>query len=156
MKLADLLSRKAIKIPLKGKNKTADIEELVDVLIDSGDIADRRTAVEAILKREALMSTGIGNGIAIPHGKADGVRELVLAFGLSPKGIEFDSLDGQPVHLCFLLLAAENVSGPHVRALARISRLLQHQEFRQALLRCKTPEQVVKAIADEEKKHYQQ
>jgi fructose-specific phosphotransferase system IIA component len=153
MKLTDLLGPDSIKIPLENRDKPAVIEEMVDILVKSKRLTDRQAAIEAIMKREELMSTGIGNGIAVPHGKSGGADELVLAFGLSPEGIEFDSLDGQPVHICFLLVAPENLSGPHVRALARISRLLQHQQFRQALLQCSSSEEVLEAIASEEKKH---
>ncbi|MFC2075851.1 PTS sugar transporter subunit IIA [candidate division KSB1 bacterium] len=153
MKLTDLLSPESIKIPLEGRDKQAVIEEMVDLLIQSQQLSDRQATLDAIWKREELMSTGIGNGIAIPHGKSKGGKDLVMAFGMSPRGIGFDSLDGQPVHICFLLVAPENVSGPHVRALARISRLLQHNEFRQALLQCSTAEQVFQAITTEEKKH---
>ena len=153
MRLTDLLSPESIKIPLEGKNKLSVIEELVDLLIGSNQLSERRPTLDAILKREELMSTGIGNGIAIPHGKSKGAENLVLAFGLSTEGIDFDSLDGQPVHICFLLVVPENVSGPHVRALPRISRLLQHIEFRRALMECSTPAQVIATVAAEEKKH---
>ena len=153
MKLAELLSERSIRIPLQGKDKQAVIEELVDVLVRSKEILERQPTLDAILKREELMSTGIGNGIAIPHGKSKGTRELALAFGLSLEGIDFDSLDGQPVHICFLLVSAQNVSGPHVRALARISRLLQHQGFREALMDCSTPAEVLETISAEERKH---
>jgi len=153
MKLAELLQEKNIKIPLEGTDKRSVIEELVDILIDSNDVSNRKMILDAIFKREELMSTGIGNGIAIPHGKSKGVKELVISFGLSPEGVDFDSLDGQPVHICFLLIAPENVSGPHVKALARISRLLQNPDFREALLKCRTPSEVLKVIAEEEKKY---
>ena len=110
--------------------------------------------VEILLNREALGSTGIGQGVAIPHGKCNAVGSLVGAFGVAPTGVEFGSLDGAPVHLVFLLIAPEDSAGPHLKALARISRLLKDKFFRDSLRQAKDEKSLLKVIRDEDQKHH--
>ncbi|MDH3801907.1 MAG: PTS sugar transporter subunit IIA, partial [Deltaproteobacteria bacterium] len=112
---------------------------------------DKEALVEVLLERERLGSTGIGDGIAIPHGKVQDLDELVLSFGRSSQGIEFDSMDGRPTHLFFLLIAPENSAGIHLRALAKISRLLKSSHFRQRLLEAGTEEELFQVIQEEDK-----
>ncbi len=151
MQIMDFLAADAIKMSLESKTKKDVIKELVESLVKSGKVKDKKKMVQTLMEREELGSTGIGQGIAIPHGKSDTVSDLSAAFGLSADGISFDSLDGEPVNIFFLLVAPEGAAGAHLKALARISSLLKDKYFRKSLLSAKTPEDVVKIIQEEEK-----
>jgi fructose-specific phosphotransferase system IIA component len=134
MKLSELKEYGSILADLKGSNKFQVIEELVDCLNKTGRIKDRDTAFEDVLDRERYLSTGLENGIAIPHGKTDAVDELIIAYGFHKEGIDFDSLDGKPAHLIFLVLSPKDTSGPHIQVLALISRNLKKPETHQKLM----------------------
>jgi PTS system nitrogen regulatory IIA component len=151
MQILDFLSVDAIKMSLESKNKKDAIKELTELLVKTGKVKDKKKMVQVLLEREELGSTGIGQGIAIPHGKSDVVGDLTAAFALSHEGIAFDALDGEPVNIFFLLVAPEGAAGAHLKALARISSLLKDKYFRKSLLAAKTPEEVVKIIQEEEK-----
>jgi fructose-specific phosphotransferase system IIA component len=151
MQILDFLTVDAIKISLESKTKKDVIKELVELLVKSGKVKDRKKMIQTLLEREELGSTGIGQGIAIPHGKSDTVSDLAAAFGLSTDGISFDSLDGEPVNIFFLLVAPEGAAGAHLKALARISSLLKDKYFRKSLLSAKEAEDVIKIIQEEEK-----
>lgn len=153
MKLLDLLNKDTIIPNLKSTTKEEVIEELVDKLVEAGKIKNKQEVLSAILEREKIMSTGIGNGIAIPHGKTDAVDEMIAVYGRSTKGIEFDALDDKPAFIFFLLVNPKDMSGPHVKVLARISRLLKHDYFREALLKSDTVEKIIEIIEDEERKY---
>lgn len=154
MQIMDFLSRKAIVTDIKSTKKENVIEELVDALIESGDIEKRCRSklISSLMGREALGSTAIGQGIAIPHAKSDCVEKLVAAFGLSNKGVDFDSLDGEPAYIFFLLVAPQDSAGPHLKALARISRLLKDKYFRDTLRTCEDDKAVIKIITQEDEK----
>ena len=154
MQVMEFLSKKAILTDIKSNKKEDVIKELVDALIASGDIEKRcRTKlIESLMAREALGSTAIGQGIAIPHAKSDCVEKLVAAFGLSKKGVDFDSLDGELAYIFFLLVAPQDSAGPHLKALARISRLLKDKYFRDTLRACEDDKAVIKIIAQEDEK----
>ena len=126
MHIMSFLKPNAVTCDLKAQSKDDVIPDLVDLLVKAGAVRDKHveTITRVLREREALGSTGIGHGVAIPHGKTDMVPDLVSAFGVSRTGVNFDSLDGEPVYLFFLLVAPENSAGPHLKALARISRLL--------------------------------
>jgi PTS system nitrogen regulatory IIA component len=151
MQILDFLAADAIKMSLESKNKKDAIKEMVELLVKTGKVKDKKKMLQTLMEREELGSTGIGQGIAIPHGKSDTVSDLAAAFGLSADGITFDSLDGEPVNIFFLLVAPEGAAGAHLKALARISSLLKDKYFRKSLLSAKTPEDVVKIIQEEEK-----
>ena len=154
MKIMDFLNEKAVCVNLKAQDKKGALLELVDLLYKAGEIKDKEELVDTLLARESLGSTGIGQGIGIPHGKLNKVKQLVAAFGISKKGVNFDSLDGEPVYIFFLLVAPEDSAGPHLKALARISRLLKDKFFRDILKAAKDEKEVIKIIKDEdEKKH---
>jgi|Deesub1362B_J571_1020462.scaffolds.fasta_scaffold05652_4 fructose-specific phosphotransferase system IIA component len=155
MRLVDLLSENVIKVPLERTDKVGVIEELIDLLEKSGKVKDKESVLKAVLEREKVMSTGVGDGVAIPHGKADGVEDVVAAFGISHKDIDFQSIDEKPVRLVFLLVAPPNATGPHLKALSRVSRLLNKKEFRDRLLRAKTPAEVLELIQEEEKVYFE-
>src|SRR5205085_9380390 len=123
---------------LRGRSKDAVIEELADVVAGTHPEIDRKRLVQALEDRERLNSTALGEGIAIPHGKLPGLHRVIAAFGRSPAGIDFSSLDGKPTHLFFLLVAPEDSAGAHLKALARISRLLKDESFRARLMAAAT------------------
>lgn len=150
MKISDFLVPRAIQILLKGKTKKAVMEELVAKLVDAEKLVDKKKVMQVLMDREELGSTGVGHGIAIPHGKCDSVKDLVAAFGVSKTGVAFDALDGEPVYLVFLLVAPEKQAGAHLKALAKISGLLKDKYFRKALLQAATVEEVLKIIEEEE------
>ena len=152
MKIHEILNSKAIKIGLDSTNKADALKELVNVLVQVQDIGDPKAIVKALLEREELGSTGIGQGIAIPHGKTDKIGELVAIMGISHKGVDFDALDGEPVYIFFLLVTPKDTSGPHLKALAQISRLLRDTYFCELIRRCKTAEEVYQLIRNEEEK----
>jgi len=154
MQIMDFLSKKAIVTDIKSTKKEDVIKELVDALINAGEIEKRyrNKLIEALLARESLGSTAIGQGIAIPHAKCDCVEKLVAAFGLSKKGVDFDSLDGELAYIFFLLIAPQDSAGPHLKALARISRLLKDKYFRDTLRACVEDKSVIKIIAQEDEK----
>ncbi len=154
MKITELLDKKGIKVGIQATEKEPCLEELVDVLVEVKDIGDKKSIVTALVERENLGSTGIGQGIAIPHGKTDRVKELVAVLGISQKGVNFEALDGEPVYIFFLLVAPKETAGPHLKALAQISRLLRDAYFCELLRRCKTPDEVYDLIKrEEDKKH---
>lgn len=154
MQITDFLSKKAIITDIKSLKKIDVIKEMVGALINAGDMEkrNRNKIIDALMAREALGSTAIGQGIAIPHAKADCVEKLVAAFALSKKGVDFDSLDGEPIHIFFLLLAPQDSAGPHLKALARISRLLKDRYFRESLRACADEKAIIKAISEEDEK----
>ncbi|MFA5119096.1 MAG: PTS sugar transporter subunit IIA [Candidatus Omnitrophota bacterium] len=154
MKILDFLSKKAILSDLKSAKKEDVVRELVDALINAGDIEKnhRSKIVDALMERESLGSTAIGQGIAIPHAKSDAVSKLVGAFSLSRKGVDFDSLDGEPVYIFFLLVAPQDSAGPHLKALARISRLFKDKYFRDSLRACTDDKAIIKIITQEDDK----
>jgi len=133
MKILDILAKESIIPELKGRTKRQVLEELIDALLDSKPHLDRERLMGVLLERERLGSTGIGDGIAIPHGKLKDLDQLALSFGKSAQGVDFESMDGKPVHLFFLLVAPENCAGIHLRALAKIARLLKNSSVRKRL-----------------------
>lgn len=154
MKIMDFLNKNAIAVNIKAADKEGVIHELVDLLASATDIKNKEELVKAVLAREALGSTGIGQGVGIPHAKSQAVKELVAAFGLSKSGINFDSLDGEPVHIFFLMIAPEESAGPHLKALARISRMLKDKYFRELLRKAKDENEVLRIIQEEDSKKY--
>jgi PTS system nitrogen regulatory IIA component len=154
MKIMDFLNKKAIVVGLKSTDKESTVRELVDILAKADDIKNKEDLVKAIMTRESLGSTGIGQGIGIPHAKSQNVKSLTAAFGLSHKGVNFDSLDGEPAYIFFLLIAPEESAGPHLKALARISRMLKDKYFREMLKKAKDEKDVLHIIQEEDSKKY--
>ena len=146
MNLLDILSLESTIVDLQGESKEDIITELVNSLPVSDSITDRDQVLQAVLDREKIMSTGIGDGIAIPHGKSAAVTELVAAMGTQRRGMDFDALDGEPAYVFFLLVSPANVSGPHIKALARISRLLKNEEFKKKLVEANSAEEIIATI----------
>jgi PTS system nitrogen regulatory IIA component len=151
MKILDYLPMEVIEADLKAKTKIEVLKELVLSLVRNSLVKDTDQALEVLLEREKLGSTGVGDGVAIPHAKFNGVKNLVAVFGRSRAGIDFESLDNKPAHLFFLFLAPENSAALHLKVLARISRLLKKPDFRESLMRARDREEIYKAIIEEEK-----
>ncbi len=147
MKILDFLHRESIIPELKASDKKGVLEELT-LPVSYITQADHKELVRVLIEREHLGSTGIGNGIGIPHGKMKGLTSLVLGIGLSKKGVNFDSLDGKPTHIFFLLLTPENSTGLHLKLLARISKLLKEEAFKEKLFSAKDEEEVLQAIQE--------
>ena len=152
MKIAEIFSEKAIIPNIKVSNKEGVIRELVDVIAKAEGIKNKDELIKAILNRENLGSTGIGQGVGIPHAKTNAVKKLVAAFGICHHGAEFEALDGEPVYIFFLLVAPEDSAGPHLKALARISRLLKDKFFRESLKALSDEKMILKLILDEDAK----
>ena len=151
MTLLDILSADSTLIDLKGETKKDIIAELIDTLAVGDAISDRDKVLQAVLEREKIMSTGIGDGIAIPHGKSDAVERLVAALGTQRRGVDFEALDGEPAYVFFLLVSPANVSGPHIKALARISRLLKNDDFKKKLIAAEASAEIIEIIGTEER-----
>ncbi len=150
MRLRDLLDEAAVKTGLESVDKEECFEEMVDILVRAGRVVDRDATLRAILDREELSTTGIGEGVAVPHGKHESIPELIAAFGTSRDGIEFDSVDGEPVHMVILLLASKDNPGPHVQALAEISRLVRIPGFYRKAVEANTPAELLDILDTEE------
>jgi nitrogen PTS system EIIA component len=146
MNLLDILKKEAIIPELKGRHKKEVLEELCQVVSDIEGIK-KQALLEVLLERERLGSTGIGDGIAIPHGKSKALNELMIACARSREGVDFESMDGKPTHLFFVLVAPENTAGIHLKALAKISRLLKDSSFRQEFLAASGAEEMYELIA---------
>ena len=150
MILTQILQPNCVKVPVGSKDKEAVITELVDLLDANGLLLDRDVALDAVLIRERTRSTGTGAGIAIPHGKCNAVKELVMAIGIAHEPIEFESVDGKPVKILILLVSPADQTGPHIQALASISRLMLNEEFKQKLEQATSAEKVYELLSDTE------
>lgn len=147
MEIAKILTVDRIRVPLNGPDKTSVITELVDVLNSVAVLNNRDAALQSVLKREAERSTGIGFGLAIPHGKSDGAKSLVMAAGKPREPIDFQSADGRPVHFIVLLVSPPDQTGAHIQALAKISRLMNGESFRSAISRAQSADELYSTIA---------
>jgi mannitol/fructose-specific phosphotransferase system IIA component (Ntr-type) len=146
MELSTLLTPARVRVPLEASDKTGVITELIDLLDATGGLANRDVALEAVLKREAERTTGIGYGLAIPHGKSNGCTKLVMAAGKPAAPVDFQSLDGRPVTFVVLLVSPPDQTGPHIQALAKISRLMNMEEFRAAVDKASSAQELYDAI----------
>jgi fructose PTS system EIIBC or EIIC component len=148
--LTELLSVERIRIPLVSESKDELLQELVSISADVDDVEDREDVLRAVREREAVLSTGIGHGVAIPHGKTGAVSELRMAAGRSVAPIDFDALDGEPVSLFFLLVGPESAAGPHIKALSRISRLVRRDDVRERLIAAESAEEFLHTLQEAE------
>jgi PTS system nitrogen regulatory IIA component len=149
MKICDVLDRRSILPDLKAQNKKGILEELVVPVAEIAGVSQKDLA-KVLMERERLGSTGIGGCIGIPHGKMKNLESLVLGFGLSRKGVDFESLDGQPTHIFFLLITPENNTGLHLKLLARISRILKNDPFKNRLLGAADGDEILGIIKEED------
>ncbi len=155
MKISDILDESVVRVHLKGKSKDEIINEMIAIVNHSSKITDIEKVREAIFEREKIMSTGVGNGFAIPHGKSDAVLDIVAAFAITEEPIDYESLDEQPVHLIFLLVGKDSMVGPHIKLLSRISRLMNKEDFRKKLLDAKTSKEVIEIFKNEEAQYFE-
>jgi fructose-specific phosphotransferase system IIA component len=152
MILTQILQPDCIKVPLESRNKEEAITELIDTLNAKGLLTDRDCALEAVMARERIQSTGTGAGIAIPHGKCSAVKELVMSIGIAHEPIEFNSIDGKPVTILILLVSPEGQTGPHIQALAAISKLMLNEKFRQEFEKVTSAEKAYELLNEQENK----
>jgi PTS system nitrogen regulatory IIA component len=152
MKIVEFLRSDAVIADLSGQTGASVLAELCRPLAASQRV-DAQRLVETLLDREKLGSTGIGEGVAIPHGKVPGLPGLMASFGRSPGGIDFRAIDGRPTHLFFALFAPENSAGAHLKALARISRIFKNSGFRDAIMRARTGDEIFRLIETEDAKY---
>ena len=150
MRLTDVLNENLVNISLAGTNRDECIKELIDILAAAQTINNAVSIFEAVLEREKIMTTGVGNGIAIPHCKHADSPEFAVCLGIQSKGVDFQSIDKKNVNIIFLLVGPENNPGLHIKLLSRISRLMSNEELRQQLLDCKNDKDAFDLIQDEE------
>ena len=155
MKLVELLKDEFIISDLKGQNKEEVINELIDLFKDDERINDIEKVRSAVLEREKIMSTGVGKGFAIPHGKTNAVNEIIAAFGKTKRDVNYDALDGQAVHLVFLLVGKDNLVSTHIKLLSRISRMMNKDEFRQKLIDANSNEEIFEIFKQEEENYFE-
>lgn len=154
MMISNFLKEGRIKVKLDGKNKSDIIKEMVDLLGISDSILDNKEVLKSIIERENSMSTGIGNGIAVPHGKCSSVKNLVGTLGIVKEGIPFDSIDGNPVKIIFMLVAPDTgPSGSYIKALSLISKILNNESARKKILNCNSPKDIFSILVNEEKRY---
>ncbi|MCX7957342.1 MAG: PTS sugar transporter subunit IIA [Endomicrobia bacterium] len=150
MKITSFLDNKCIVLPLKGKDKKSIIKELIEVLAQNQKVKDKEEAFKSVMEREKLGSTGVGSNIAIPHGRTNAVDKLVGALGISKEGVDFESLDGDPVYFVFLILSPLEATGDYLRAISRVSRFFKDRFFREALKNVSSTEEAMKIIKQED------
>ncbi len=150
MDLVELLDRRCIKTRLQADNKNDAIKELIDLLAENGALTEPAAALQAVLEREKVHTTGIGQGLALPHGKYPHGQKPVIAIGLKPAGLDFDSVDGRPVDIIVLMVSPSNQVAQHIQALARISRFLSFDEFRKNLRKATTADEIYEVVKRKE------
>jgi len=153
MRVGEILSKDFIIADLNSTDKESAINELIDLFINDPRVDDIEKVRQAVLDREKIMSTGVGKGFAIPHGKTDSVKEIIAAFGRKKDGIEYDALDGNPVNLIFLLVGRDTMISAHIKLLSRVSRMMNKDDFRLRLLNAETSEEIMNVFLEEEKSY---
>jgi len=151
MKVTDILKKEFIISDLKGKQKEEVINELIDLFNNDKRVND----IEKVLEREKIMSTGVGKGFAIPHGKTDAINEIIAAFGKTGSPIEYQALDNKPVNLVFLLVGKDNLVSTHIKLLSRISRMMNKDDFREDLLKASSSEEILDLFRKEEENYFE-
>jgi fructose-specific phosphotransferase system IIA component len=150
LRISNFLKTEAIMMEIKAKEKIAAIKELIDHMVGKQLVRDGEKFFSALAQRENLESTGIGDGIAIPHARTDAVDDLLLVFARSPSGVDFSSIDGKPSHLIFLIASPKNKKSEYIMALAKLSRLLRKPSVRDLLAHARNPEEILDIIKKNE------
>lgn len=150
MKISSILNEDLVMVNLPGDTKEDVINAIINIAASSPKVKDVEKIRHAIFEREKIMSTGVGKGFAIPHGKTDAVSDIVAAFAITEKPIDYESLDHEPVRLLFLLIGKDSLVGAHIKLLSRISRLMNKEELRQKLLEAKTSAEILDILREEE------
>ena len=154
MKVFELLDERFILTDFNSDDKENVINELIDLYKESDKVNDIEKVRTAILDREKIMSTGVGKGFAIPHGKTNAVTDVIAAFGKTTRDIDYDALDGNPVHLVFLLVGRDDMVSKHIKLLSRISRLMNKDEFRERLVNSNSKEEIINIFKEEEEQYF--
>jgi fructose-specific phosphotransferase system IIA component len=154
MKISDILNEKIIAVGMECTDKDDAINKMIDLASNSGLMNDIDKVRECVIEREKLVSTGVGKGFAIPHGKTDEIKDIVAAFAVLKNPIDFDSIDLEPVKFIFLIIGKESLLNAHIKLLSRISRLMNKDDFREKLEEAKSPEEVLKLFRDEEQLYF--
>jgi len=155
MKITDILTEQFVRTSLPGSTKEEVLNAMIDIASASDRVTDKEKVRNAILEREKIMSTGVGSGFAIPHGKTDAVSDIIGAFAVTSQPIDYKSLDEQPVRIIFLLVGRDNMVGPHIKLLSRISRLMNKEDFRKKLLEAGSPPEVLELFKQEEASYFE-
>jgi fructose-specific phosphotransferase system IIA component len=155
MKITDILTEEVVRTNLPGTTKLDVINAMVELVAPLEKVLDKEKVREAILEREQIMSTGVGSGFAIPHGKTDAVTDIVGAFAITAQPIDYQALDEQPVRIVFLLVGRDSMVGPHIKLLSRISRIMNKEEFRNRLLQARTPSEILELFRQEEASYFE-
>ncbi|MBI5472579.1 MAG: PTS sugar transporter subunit IIA [Ignavibacteriae bacterium] len=155
MKISDLLTEDLVITHLDGNSKDDVINAIVDIVASSPKVLDKEKVRSAVFEREQIMSTGVGDGFAIPHGKTDAVSDIVGAFAVTAESIDYESLDEKPVRLVFLLVSKANMVGPHIKLLSKISRLMNKADFRNKLLEVDSPKEIIEMFRQEEATYFE-
>jgi len=153
MKISDILTENVTKIKLNAKDKTDAINKMLELAVNSGKITDYEKVRECVFEREKLVSTGVGKGFAIPHGKTDFISDIVASFGILPEPIDFDSIDDEKVKFIFLLVGKDSMLNAHIKLLSRISRLMNKDDFRAKLIAAKNESEVITLFKEEEQNY---
>lgn len=154
MKVSEYLNEENVLLDVEAKDKYELIDKLIDVAAKSGKILDKEKVREAVYEREKILSTGVGKGFAVPHGKTDAVNDIVLAFAITKEPLDYQALDNQPVRLVMLMVGKDSLVSSHIKLLSRISRLMNNDEFRENLLNAKTKEEVLEIFRKEEANYF--
>lgn len=155
MKISDLLTEEFVVTNLEGSSKDDIINAIVDLAAQSPKVLDKEKMRASVFEREQIMSTGVGDGFAIPHGKTDAVSDIVGAFAVTAEPIDYESLDEKPVRLVFLLVSKANAVGVHIKLLSKISRLMNKAEFRNKLLTVNSPKEIIEMFKQEEANYFE-
>ncbi|PKL83653.1 MAG: PTS sugar transporter subunit IIA [Ignavibacteriae bacterium HGW-Ignavibacteriae-3] len=155
MRICDILTVEKIIPSMTGITKAEVLDELLDLFKEDERVTDLDDMRNAVLEREKIMSTGVGKGFAIPHAKTNSVNEIVAAFGKLDNPVDFQALDEQPVNIIFMLVGKENLVGPHIKLLSRISRMMNKDEFRENLVNASTSEEIHALFEEEEKQYFE-
>jgi len=151
MRLTEIVDEQCIRVPLEASDKQGAIYELIELLAERGKVTDVETVREAVWQRESTRTTGIGHGLAIPHGKCDCCEGLTMAIGMPAEPIDFQSIDGKPVRLIILLISPVDQTGPHIQALATVSRMMTDANFRKSITEATSSEEVYRLIEEHDK-----
>lgn len=154
MKVSEFLNEDNVLLDVEAKDKYELIDKLIDVAAKSGKIIDKEKVRNCVYEREKILSTGVGKGFAVPHGKTDAVSDIVLAFAITKEPLDYEALDNQPVRLVMLMVGKDSLVSSHIKLLSRISRLMNNDEFRENLLNAKTKQEVLEIFRKEESNYF--
>ncbi len=154
MKVSELLNEDNVLLNVEAKDKYELIDKLIDLAAKSGKIIDKEKVRNCVYEREKILSTGVGKGFAVPHGKTDAVSDIVLAFAITKEPLDYEALDNQPVRLVMLMVGKDSLVSSHIKLLSRISRLMNNDEFRENLLNAKSKEEILEIFRKEESNYF--